>query len=101
MRRLDLVRGAQFCHQGVEAVGETLDVKVERIVMTISNFGIDRGVECRDEPSFGADAGDQVKERKPVILRGRKGGIGRARVIAPAAAWRAAARSRGCSCTMK
>src|SRR5690348_17652122 len=77
MRRLKLIGSAQFCDQTVEAVGETLDLKVERIVMTIGNLRIDRGMECGDEPAFGADARDHVEERKPVILRGRKGRVGR------------------------
>ena len=92
MRRLDLVRHAQFCDQAVEAIGEVLDVKVERIVVTIGDLRIDRGVECRDEPSLRTDAGDYVEQRKPVILRGRKGGIRRARVVTSAAAWRASSR---------
>src|SRR6516165_7075519 len=92
MRRLNLISAAQFCHQAVKAAGEIVDVKVERIVVAIGDLRIDRGMECRDEPSVGAHAGDDVEECKPVILRGGKRWIGRARIVAPAAAWSAAAR---------
>src|SRR6516165_4724368 len=92
MRRLYLIRPAQFCDQAVEAGGETLDVKVERIVVTVDDLRIDRGMECGDEPVFGTQAGNHVEEREPIILHGGKGGIWRARVVAPAAARRAAAR---------
>src|SRR5262249_42149741 len=61
MRRLDLIRRAQFCDQGVKTVGETVDAEVERIVMTIGDLRIDRGVKRRNEPVFGADAGDDVE----------------------------------------
>lgn len=35
MRRLNLIVGAQFCDQAIEAAGETLDVEVKRIVVTV------------------------------------------------------------------
>src|SRR6516162_4795296 len=92
MRGLDLVGRSQFCNYAVEAFGKTFDVEIERIVMTIGNLRIDRSVECRNEPSLSANAGDHVKERDPIILRGRKSWIGRARVVAPAAAGRASPR---------
>src|ERR1700720_2226019 len=71
---------------------KTVDVEIKRIVVTVGDLRIDRGMESRNEPSSGATAGNRVKERKPIILRSRKRGIGRARVVSPAAAWRAAAR---------
>ena len=56
MRCLNLIGSAQFCNQAVEAVGEALDVKVERIVVTIGDLRINRGMECGDEPAFGTHA---------------------------------------------
>src|SRR5215472_3853088 len=91
MRRLHLIWRAQFFHHAVNAAGERADAKVERIVVAIGDLRVDRGVKRRDEPALGAHAGDYIEKCKPIILRGRKGWIGRARVIAPAAAWRASA----------
>src|SRR6516225_9555862 len=70
MRRLYQIRRAQFCDQAVEAGGETLDVKVERIVVTVDDLRIDRGMECGDEPVFGTHAGNHVEEREPIMRRG-------------------------------
>ena len=89
MRRLNLIRRAQFCYQGIKAVGEIVDIKVEWIVVTIGDLRIDRGMECRDEPVFGAHTGDYIEQCNPVVLRGRERWVGRARVVAPAAAWSA------------
>src|SRR5262249_28314708 len=91
-RGFNLIERSQSCNHTLKALGKSVDVEIKRIVVTVGDLRVNRGMKSRNEPSFGTDAGDHVEERKPIILRSRKGWIGRPRVIAPAAAWRAAAR---------
>ena len=53
--------------------------------MAVADAGIDSGMERRNEPMLGADTGDDVEERQPVILRGGKARIWALRVVAPSA----------------
>src|SRR5690242_11066765 len=38
VRRLDLIRCAQFCHQRIKAAGEAFDIEVERVVVAIEDL---------------------------------------------------------------
>ena len=89
---------ASLFDEAVEAVGKAFDIEIQRIVVTVGNVGVEGGVKGRDEPTAGAHAGDRVKQRQPIVLRGGKRGIGRrAHRCARAAARCAAAESARCA----
>ena len=60
MRGFYLIERSQFCNHALKAPGKTVDVEIKRIVVTVGDLRIDRGMESRNEPSFGANAGDHV-----------------------------------------
>jgi hypothetical protein len=85
---LRALRRYGFLHGGdkaVEACGKAFNVEIQWIVVSVANVGIEGGVKCRNEPTPGAYAGDGVKQRQTVILRGGEAGIGGKRVIASTA----------------
>jgi hypothetical protein len=72
VRGFYLIERSQFCNHALKAPGKTVDVEIKRIlarsrvygcaicVVTVGDLRIDRGMESRNEPSFGANAGDHV-----------------------------------------
>ena len=69
MRSLNHHRLLQLFGEAVETVGEAFDIEIQRIVVTVGNFGVDGGMERRNEPLAAAHAGDRIEQRQPVILR--------------------------------
>src|SRR5579862_10019375 len=92
MRRLNNPVLFQLLDQLVEAIGETVDIEIQRIVVAVRNFGVNGGMKCRDEPLAAADAGDRIEQSQPVVLRRGESRIGSSCVIAPAMSGRAAPR---------
>src|SRR5580698_6384637 len=92
VRRLRRFAAAQFLDEQRQAVGKTLDVKTPGVVVTVADIGVDGGVECRNEPAPGADAGDGVEQRQPVVLRGGEARARRLRIVVAAVPRRAAPR---------
>ena len=83
--RRDCRPSVKLVHEPSHAVAEARDIEMERIVVAVADAGIDSGMERRNEPMLGADTGDDVEERHPVILRGGKARIWALRVVAPSA----------------
>lgn len=79
----------QLFDETIEAVGKAFDIEIQRIVVTVGDVGIEGGMESGDEPTVGPHAGDRVEQRQPIVLRGRKGGIRRSGIVAPAVSGRA------------
>lgn len=79
----------QFFDETIEAIGKAFDLEIQRIVVTVGDVGIEGGMEGGDEPTIGPHAGDRVEQRQPIILRGRKRGIRRSRIVTPAVSRRA------------
>ena len=75
---LGLLGPSQFVGELVEAVGKTLDIEIQRIVVAVANVGVECGVKSGNEPLAGTYAGDRIEERNAIVLRRRKGRIGRA-----------------------
>src|ERR1700722_9422162 len=90
LRRLRRFATAQFLDEQRQAIGKTFDVKTPGVVMAVADVGVDGGVECRNEPVPGADAGDGVKQRQPVVLHGGEARARRLGVVMAAISRRAA-----------
>jgi hypothetical protein len=92
MRGLDFLRPSQFLDQYFETVGKTVDIEIQGIVVAVGNAVVEGGVRCWNEPALRPHAGDDVKQRQPVVLRRGKARVGRLRVVARATAGGAAPR---------
>jgi hypothetical protein len=90
-RRGGLLSGRQWDgflrggNKAVETCGKAFNVEIQRIVVTVANVGVEGGVKSRNKPASRADAGDGVKQRQAVVLRGGEARIGSKRVIASTA----------------
>src|SRR6202166_1288521 len=92
VRRLRRFAAAQLLDEQGQAIGKAVDVKTSWVVVAVADVGVDGGVECRNEPVPGADAGDGVKQRQPVVLRGGEARARRLRVVMAAVSRSAAPR---------
>jgi hypothetical protein len=72
MLRLNTPGLFEFGDKPVEAIGEAVDIEIRGIVVAVGNFGVDGGVNCRNEPFASAHAGDRVEQRQLVVFRGRR-----------------------------
>src|ERR1700681_1814814 len=92
VRRLRRFAAAHLLYEQRQAVGKGLDVKTPGIVVAVADVGVDGGMECRNEPAPGANAGDGVEQREAVVLRGGEARARRLRVIMTAVSGRATPR---------
>src|SRR5579872_7432151 len=54
----------QARNQAVEACGKARNVEVQRIVVTVADVGVERGVKRRNQPASGTHAGDGINKRQ-------------------------------------
>src|SRR5579864_8719740 len=92
VRGLRRLAAAQLLDQQRQAVGKVVDVKTAGIIVAVADIGIDGGMKRRNQPMPGADAGDGVKQRQAVVLRGGEARAQRLRVVMAAISRRAAPR---------
>src|SRR5262249_35506424 len=85
-RTLRLLAAGERRAQPLEPVHERVEAEVHRVVVSAADAGVDRGVECRDQPVAAPHAGDGVEERELVVLRDGEARVRRLRVLALAAA---------------